>query len=272
MPKSKTPKTSGESSASGAKKPRECCNTPGHGRTVKEFDMDKRTRTCSVDGCDSTHFGLSFCRKHYKRWKRNGTTETVAPKRGVCSVDGCGKPHYSHGYCLMHETRMKRNGSVDLPPKDRSFMDAPVSPGVKLHSPCIEWQGRRDQRGYGQLSIDGKNVGAHRQAWISHFGPVPAGMVIDHICRNPPCTNVEHLRIVTPKQNRENSIKPGKANAVSRYRGVTLREDGKWRVRVTHHGVVHHFGSYETEDEANRAAIAARNTLFTHNDADREGY
>lgn len=41
----------------------------------------------------------------------------------------------------------------------------------------------------------------HRVAWEHANGPIPAGMTIDHVCRNKPCINVDHLRLLTNSEN-----------------------------------------------------------------------
>jgi hypothetical protein len=42
---------------------------------------------------------------------------------------------------------------------------------------------------------------AHR--WIVEYerGPIPDGMVVDHLCRNRGCVNVDHLEVVTQQVN-----------------------------------------------------------------------
>lgn len=46
-----------------------------------------------------------------------------------------------------------------------------------------------------------KAIKAHRAAWMLVNGPVPEGMVLDHICRDRACINLKHLRVVTQQEN-----------------------------------------------------------------------
>lgn len=72
---------------------------------------------------------------------------------------------------------------------------------------CTVWIGATNTKGYGVISVDGKVQLAHRIAFESEYGPVPDGMVIDHLCRVRNCVNPMHLEAVT---NREN-IRRGRA-------------------------------------------------------------
>ena len=42
---------------------------------------------------------------------------------------------------------------------------------------------------------------AHRVYYERHVGPVPEGLELDHLCRNPGCVNPEHLEPVTHAEN-----------------------------------------------------------------------
>lgn len=67
---------------------------------------------------------------------------------------------------------------------------------------CIMWLGAVDRRGYGHISVGGRQLGAHRLAWMLHHGmQIPAGLTVDHLCRFPRCVNPSHLEAVTPEEN-----------------------------------------------------------------------
>jgi hypothetical protein len=66
---------------------------------------------------------------------------------------------------------------------------------------CWLWTGRKNTKGYGRLTIDGRTTGAHRWSYEYHVGPIPEGLVIDHLCRNRGCVNPDHLEPVTQKEN-----------------------------------------------------------------------
>ncbi|NDD52474.1 HNH endonuclease [bacterium] len=42
---------------------------------------------------------------------------------------------------------------------------------------------------------------AHRYSWARVNGPLPPGVQLDHVCRNPRCVNPDHLQIVTQCEN-----------------------------------------------------------------------
>ncbi|GHJ59161.1 hypothetical protein NOK12_16790 [Nocardioides sp. OK12] len=69
-------------------------------------------------------------------------------------------------------------------------------------SGCHEWQRSRNNKGYGVIYFDGKLHLAHRAAWLAHYSEwPPEGLVVDHICNNPACVRIEHLRLLTNGDN-----------------------------------------------------------------------
>jgi hypothetical protein len=68
-------------------------------------------------------------------------------------------------------------------------------------TPCWEWTGCLDYDGYAKFNPDGKIIRAYRWAYTFYVGQIPEGLVLDHVCRNRPCVNPEHLEPVTAIEN-----------------------------------------------------------------------
>ena len=69
---------------------------------------------------------------------------------------------------------------------------------------CWQWTGATDGHGYGRISLGRRGDGhakAHRVAYEFYVGPIPDGLTIDHLCRNPSCVNPDHLEPVTHREN-----------------------------------------------------------------------
>ncbi len=67
---------------------------------------------------------------------------------------------------------------------------------------CWLWTGAHTPLGYGRFSVgQHRLVCAHRWAYEAVLGPIPEGLVIDHLCRVPACVNPSHLEPVTTRIN-----------------------------------------------------------------------
>ena len=66
---------------------------------------------------------------------------------------------------------------------------------------CWPWTGARNDRGYGQIRLDGRPQYAHRVVHELLVGPIPEGRQIDHLCRVRACVNPAHMETVTSAEN-----------------------------------------------------------------------
>lgn len=106
---------------------------------------------------------------------------------------GCGEPAV---YAARHWSRRwrKRITPDDYRVEDRGYK-----------TPC--WVAfRHIGGGYGKFRIGGKQVLAHRAMYEQEVGPIPDGLVIDHLCRVTICMNPAHLEAVTPAVNTQRGL------------------------------------------------------------------
>ena len=68
---------------------------------------------------------------------------------------------------------------------------------------CWVWTGANNGVGYGVVGRGGREgqTYVHRVMYEYHRGPIPDGLILDHLCRNRGCANPSHLEPVTHREN-----------------------------------------------------------------------
>lgn len=83
---------------------------------------------------------------------------------------------------------------------------------------CWLWTGSTDRKGYGQLNVNGRPIGAHKIAWELVHGPMPSGKEACHNCPggdNPLCVRCEldpttsHIWAGTHAENMADAVVKG---------------------------------------------------------------
>jgi hypothetical protein len=112
----------------------------------------------------------------------------------------------------MSEARKSGPRPRPLAERFKNLLEADPATG------CVNFTGCINALGYGQIGSGGKRgawVYAHRLGYELAKGPIPDGLVIDHLCRNRRCCNPDHLEVVTRGEN------------VLRGMGASVRNAGK---------------------------------------------
>lgn len=88
---------------------------------------------------------------------------------------------------------------------------------------CWLWQGGLTAKRYGQFSVRGRPMLAHRVAWIIHHRiAVPAGKRIIQTCWNRLCCNPAHLRLGTYKTHAARGNKSGRQTKPEAWSGKSV--------------------------------------------------
>lgn len=111
---------------------------------------------------------------------------------------------------------------------------------------CWWWQGSTTPAGYGALEFKGRREYVHRWVHEICIGPIPDGMVVDHLCDNPRCVRPDHLEAKTQRENvlRGRSLSALRARATHCPRGHkydeanTYEHKGHRRCRACHRETV----------------------------------
>lgn len=80
---------------------------------------------------------------------------------------------------------------------------------VERTDSCWLWQGATNGR-YGQLSVKGKMVGAHRLAYELTYGAIGPGLWVLHKCDTPLCVRPDHLFAGNRSENMADAYAKGR--------------------------------------------------------------
>ena len=98
----------------------------------------------------------------------------------------------------------KSNGRYKSQPIATRFF-----PRLMENRDCIEWQGAYNHKGYGVMSIEGRQKRVHHVSWFLVYGWWPT--YIMHSCDNRCCVNPDHLSEGNDALNVADMIAKGRA-------------------------------------------------------------
>jgi hypothetical protein len=75
---------------------------------------------------------------------------------------------------------------------------------------CWEFQGGKNNIGYGMIRDQKKMRTVHRISYEEHKGKIPVGLLVLHTCHNRKCCNPDHLKLGTHKDNTNDMIASGR--------------------------------------------------------------
>lgn len=132
----------------------------------------------------------------------------------ICSFANCARHAKKRGMCDAHYRQWRKRGQLTPLRRMRKFGSDPIidyderpCPNPELKGPCHVVRCTNPNARYGATYHKGVQVSTHRYVWEKENGPIPDGLVVDHVCRVKMCCNKDHLRLVTNAVNAmENSI------------------------------------------------------------------
>lgn len=154
----------------------------------------------------------------------------------ICSEPACSRKHYARGYCSKHYMALWERGVLRPLPKRSAEERFWEKVDKRSARECWPWLGWLDVNGYGQaqfLRTLGHSALVHRFSYVLAKGPIPATLVMDHLCRNRRCVNPDHLEAVTIATNVMRGIGPAAVAARRTHckRGHELVEENIYRVQ-----------------------------------------
>jgi hypothetical protein len=117
--------------------------------------------------------------------------------------------------CQGHRRRFRKHGDPLLNGHDLKVVAAEDRFWAKVYpcpwTGCWHWGAATVKRGgYGRFNVGGGRIRlAHIVSYELLIGPVPEGLVLDHVCRVTCCVNPDHLEPVTAGMNTLRGFSPG---------------------------------------------------------------
>ena len=161
------------------------------------------------------------------------------PLQDICTIEDCDKREHCRGLCHMHYWRLKHHGDPRYEPKfirieglsdheaikEKILVYSDVNPSTG----CWNWTAKRNEQGYGVLTLNGpKKVTyfVHRLSAMVYLGfDIESELHVCHYCDNSSCCNPEHLFAGTHQDNMDDKVAKGRQYIPS---DRSRNESGEW--------------------------------------------
>jgi hypothetical protein len=181
----------------------------------------------------------------------------------ACSEPECGRDSFCRGWCRTHYQRWYRTGtttrqSITLEERFWSKVDRSAGPEA-----CWLWIASRGPNGYGYFGYQERVHLAHRIAWqITNGREILPEEIIRHSCDKPPCVNPAHLLLGTNADNSRDMVERGRSCTGERHGHAKLTEQDVKGIRVlrqtgvTYASIAERYGV--SRETARRTVIGTR--------------
>ena len=134
-------------------------------------------KLCKIRDCSGLHEARGFCNKHYLRWRTHGD------------------PH-------VYKVGRPRNCSL------AEVVAFEVNRAVLTDGGCLETQAALNEKGYGQVTFNGGRRTLHRLVLQNAIDRnFQKNEIVRHVCHNPMCVNVKHLRLGNHRDNMNDMVR-----------------------------------------------------------------
>jgi len=172
-------------------------------RTFTPYDLTCEYCRCVVHIEQAHTPPRRFCSISCARRANTQPTHIALPKVTlICQHKACGQEFlvkHNRAYQAQYCSRACAGAAWRAATFERFMARVTITPT------CWLWTGATDKFGYGRVGVARKIVLTHRYSYEMHRGPIPVGLVLDHLCRTPRCVNPDHLEPVTLRENIERS-------------------------------------------------------------------
>lgn len=95
---------------------------------------------------------------------------------------------------------------------DEQYLEKIQSKCIRAANGCLEWQGWKNRKGYGEMNYRGDKVMVTRLVYTLCVGPIPEGHLACHYCDNRPCCDPTHLWTGFPHENSLDMVLKGRCH------------------------------------------------------------